>query len=138
MIRAYDSGKWMQPAAPLNKALPGVNAYQPHVFSDGHGSVWVAAKPHMNAPGGNANRGYWEYYVTHLDGERLEQSRDHSRQPRTFQHAHQRALSPRTATYGWRGRPTVARSSSPIARFARKSLQVRLPIRKAPHPHSGP
>ena len=68
MIRAYDGAKWLQPASSLNKALPGANAYQPHVFSDGHGSVWVAAKPHMNAPGGNANRGYWEYYVTHLEG----------------------------------------------------------------------
>ena len=69
MIRAYDGAKWLQPAAVLNKALPGANAYQPHVFSDGHGSVWVAAKPHIAAAGGNGNRGYWEYYVTHLDGD---------------------------------------------------------------------
>jgi hypothetical protein len=70
MIRAWDGSKWMQPAGPLNEALPGTNAYQPHVFSDGHGSVWVAAKPHMsaNAQGANANRGFWEYYLTHLDG----------------------------------------------------------------------
>jgi hypothetical protein len=72
MIRAYDGMKWLQPASSLNKALPGQNAYQPHVFSDGHGSVWVAAKPHLssaNQAGANANRGYWEYYLTHLGGE---------------------------------------------------------------------
>ncbi len=71
MIRAYDGAKWTQPASSLNKALPGQNAFQPHVFSDGHGSIWVAAKPHMNAPaggGGRGNRGYWEYYLTHLEG----------------------------------------------------------------------
>ena len=70
MIRAYDGSKWLQPASSLNEALPGTNAYQPHVFSDGHGSVWVAAKPHMSATGGNANRGFWEYYITHLDGDK--------------------------------------------------------------------
>jgi hypothetical protein len=68
MIKAWDGTKWMQPAA-LNKVLPGANAFQPHVFSDGHGSVWVASKSHLAATGGNANRGYWEYYVTHLDGD---------------------------------------------------------------------
>jgi hypothetical protein len=67
VIRAYDGSKWLQPAKPLNKALPGVNAYQPQVFSDGHGSVWVAAKPRLSAGGGNGNRGYWEYYLTHLE-----------------------------------------------------------------------
>ena len=69
MIRAYDGSKWLQSGAVLNKALPGQNAYQPHVFSDGHGSVWVAAKSHLSAPQGNANRGYWEYYLTHLEGD---------------------------------------------------------------------
>ncbi|MBV9085139.1 MAG: hypothetical protein JOZ62_20885 [Acidobacteriaceae bacterium] len=68
MIRAHEGNKWMQPASALNKILPGQNSFQPHVFSDGHGSVWVAAKCHLKAAGGNANRGYWEYYLTHLDG----------------------------------------------------------------------
>jgi hypothetical protein len=69
IARAYDGNKWLQPATELNKALPGENAFQPHIYSDGHGSVWVAAKSHLHAPQGNANRGYWEYYLTHLDGD---------------------------------------------------------------------
>jgi len=69
IVRAWDGSKWLQAAASLNKALPGQNAFQPHVFSDGHGSVWVIGKSRLQAGGGNGNRGYWEYYATHLDGD---------------------------------------------------------------------
>jgi hypothetical protein len=46
------------------------NTYQPHVFSDGRGSVWVVAKTRTNIPvaGGPGQRGYWEYSLTRFEG----------------------------------------------------------------------
>ena len=71
-IRCYQNGGWREPALPLSSALKG-NTYEPHVFSDGKGSVWVAASRHLSGGAGfNANRtpmGYWEYWLTHFDGE---------------------------------------------------------------------
>ena len=64
-IRCWANGKWQQTAAPLVSAFTG-NTYQPHVFSDGRGSIWVAASSRHNAQGGPG--GYWEYSMTHLDG----------------------------------------------------------------------
>ncbi|MBI3681828.1 MAG: hypothetical protein HY235_15720 [Acidobacteria bacterium] len=63
-IRCYDGGQWREPSKPLDSAFEG-NTYQPHVFSDGKGSVWVAAKRRL--PGDPPPRGYWEYWLTHLD-----------------------------------------------------------------------
>ncbi len=67
-IRCYENGKWQTPQKPLASVFKGVNIYQPHVFSDGRGSVWVAAKIRLSANAQNANMGYWEYWITHLDG----------------------------------------------------------------------
>ena len=79
-IRCYDHGKWLEPQAPLAPALGGADAYQPNVFSDGGGSVWVVglvrkyathrpATPERPAywEHGRSQYGYWEYCVTHLD-----------------------------------------------------------------------
>ena len=68
-IRCWANGKWQHAAAPLASAFTG-NTYVPQVFSDGHGSVWVAANTRHNGPGTPppAPRGYWEYSMTHLDG----------------------------------------------------------------------
>jgi hypothetical protein len=83
-IRCYANGKWLEPVAPLAAVFRGADTYQPHVFSDGSGSVWVVAKvrkfatqrpplPQKEAywetwvPG---PLGYWEYLVTHLDAGR--------------------------------------------------------------------
>jgi len=70
-VRVYDGGQWRDPA-PLSSAFPkGMNVYQPHIFSDGAGSVWVAAKARVlgRAERGVRNvRGWFEYRVTHLDG----------------------------------------------------------------------
>jgi hypothetical protein len=65
-IRCYENGQWRAPQKPLASAFKGGNTYQPHVFSDGRGSVWVAAKIRLNATP-DANMGYWEYWMTHLD-----------------------------------------------------------------------
>jgi hypothetical protein len=68
-IRVRVNGAWKTTEAELGEAFPQGNTYQPHVFSDGKGSVWVAAKTRFNAPAtAQGNRGYWEYYVSHLDG----------------------------------------------------------------------
>jgi hypothetical protein len=67
-IRCYENGQWRVPQKALAAAFKGVNTYQPHVFSDSHGSVWVAAKIRMSANAQNANMGYWEYWITHFDG----------------------------------------------------------------------
>ncbi|MBM3811438.1 MAG: hypothetical protein FJW20_07355 [Acidimicrobiia bacterium] len=66
-IKCYDNGQWRDPAAALATAYPtGNNTYQPHVFSDGQGSVFVAAKTRL--AGQQGNRGWWEYRLTRLEG----------------------------------------------------------------------
>ncbi|MBN8729137.1 MAG: hypothetical protein J0L64_01250 [Acidobacteria bacterium] len=68
-IRCYDNGTWRDPAQPVNEPFSDSNTYQPHVFSDGAGSVFVVAKTRYNqAVQPRGNRGYWEYRVSHLDG----------------------------------------------------------------------
>jgi hypothetical protein len=64
-LRCYDNGQWREPAKPVD--LGQGNTYQPHVYSDGKASVWLAAKRRLTGP--EANRGYWEYWMTHLDGD---------------------------------------------------------------------
>jgi hypothetical protein len=73
-VRVYDSGQWRD-TAPLHAVFgAGQNSYQPHIFSDGKGSVWVIAKTRVNPEVQQrpnrppARRGYWEYFVTHCDG----------------------------------------------------------------------
>ncbi|MDQ6663599.1 MAG: hypothetical protein M3Z23_04325, partial [Acidobacteriota bacterium] len=66
-IRCWADGRWQQTAAPLAAAFGPGNTYQPHVFSDGRGSIWVAASTRHNG-GGAGPGGYWEYSITHLDG----------------------------------------------------------------------
>ena len=68
-IACYDNGTWRHPAQPVNEPFSDSNTYQPHVFSDGAGSVYVVAKTRYNQPvQPRGNRGFWEYRVTHLDG----------------------------------------------------------------------
>jgi hypothetical protein len=68
-----ENGDWRVPVQPLAEAFPkGDNTYQPHVFSDGRGSVWVAAKTRTSIPSpvGTGQRGYWEYRLTRYEGDR--------------------------------------------------------------------
>lgn len=68
-LRCYENGQWRETAQPLSGAFDQGNIYQPHVFSDGKGSVYVVAKRRIAAPPPPPNpRGYWEYWMTHLDG----------------------------------------------------------------------
>ena len=96
-IRCYDGGQWKKPAASLDGRFPGGSAYQPHVFSDGRGSVWVAAKIAHELPARSRWRppkpaaGYWEYWVTHLDGDVWSQA---CRRCRTARAAPARASTP--------------------------------------------
>ncbi len=72
-LRCFENGAWRDPAQPLASAFQTGNTYQPHVFSDGRGSVWVAAKTRFLAAAAGQqfpNRGYWENWLTHLDGDR--------------------------------------------------------------------
>ncbi len=69
-IRVYDGGRWRSPESPLASAFTG-NTYQPHVFSDGRGSVWVAAKVRKTSfagQQGRGQRGFWEYELTRPEG----------------------------------------------------------------------
>lgn len=69
-IRCYDNGQWREPVKSLYSAFTENFTYQPHVWSDGKGSVWVAAKQRINGALLQNNRrgpGFWEYYLTHLD-----------------------------------------------------------------------
>jgi hypothetical protein len=71
-IRCLAGGEWKEPVQPLSAAFPAGNVHQPHVLSDGGGSVWVAAKRRHQPPvePGQRNRpGYWYYLISHLDGE---------------------------------------------------------------------
>src|SRR5436309_14153235 len=64
--------QWQEPEALLATAFSGGNTYQPHVFSDGRGSVWVVAKTRKvgaaDGQGGRNPRGYWEYALTRFEG----------------------------------------------------------------------
>jgi hypothetical protein len=69
-IRCLENGQWRDPAQPLHRAFapevaPGQFVYQPHVFADAAGNIWVAAKRRIQGRDKAApNRGYWEYYLT--------------------------------------------------------------------------
>ncbi len=70
-ISVYDGGQWRVPESSLASAFTG-NTYQPHVFSDGRGSVWVAAKVRKTSftgQQGRGQRGFWEYELTHPEGQ---------------------------------------------------------------------
>ena len=69
-IKCLVGSQWREPDSALASVFQG-NTYQPHVFSDGRGSVWVAAKSRKNGARtgtGNNPRGYFEYAITRLAG----------------------------------------------------------------------
>jgi hypothetical protein len=70
-LRVWSSGQWSEPAAPPASAISG-NSYHPQVWPDGQGSVWLAAKARRagtdDGQSGRNPRGYFEYWVTHLEG----------------------------------------------------------------------
>src|SRR5581483_7279525 len=76
-VRCLVGNEWKEPAA-IADGMPA-NAYHPEIFSDGHGSVWVAAIRIVTGGGGDGGRGkkkkgagavaaHFEYWVSHLDG----------------------------------------------------------------------
>jgi hypothetical protein len=71
-IKCLVSGEWREPEASLSAAFAGGNTYQPHVFSDGRGSVWVVAKTRKAGAAGQQGRpqqnGFWEYGLTRFEG----------------------------------------------------------------------
>jgi len=84
-VKVLENGKWLEPSSPLTAAFGGGNVYQPHIYSDGKGSIWAIAKvrdngqqPQAKKAGGqkkNANkkkapaaRGFFEYRLSHLSG----------------------------------------------------------------------
>ena len=83
-IACFEKGEWLQPEASLAEVFRPYNTYQPGVFSDGSGSVWVVA---MERRTGGPTRdsilfrkrsypeywrrrpdGYWGYWITRLEG----------------------------------------------------------------------
>ena len=76
-LLCYQDGKWHSPSAPLASAFGNVNAYQPQVFSDGTGSVWVAVKLRKTGPPKPIfppRPGYFEYWVTRVEGSQWAES----------------------------------------------------------------
>jgi hypothetical protein len=91
-IRCYEGGRWREPAQSLaslyggrkgeRAGLPGeavwqeaavapytgTNSFQPHVFSDGQGSVWVISKILVVSPASAKRTIYWEYRASHFNG----------------------------------------------------------------------
>ena len=76
-IRCYAGGRVQAPVQPLQTALRQGKgepkwSFHPHVFSDGSGHVWVAAKRQILV-GGEGEKGelsYFEYWVTRYDADR--------------------------------------------------------------------
>ena len=83
-IACFENGAWFRPEATLAEVFRPYNTYQPGVFSDGSGSVWVVA---MERRTGGPTRdsvlfrkrsypeywrrrpdGYWGYWITRLEG----------------------------------------------------------------------
>lgn len=74
-IRCFDQGRWHELAQPLAEAFGAGNTYQPNVFADGKGSVYVVAKRRLVGPQAvERARGYWEYWVTHWEGKEWSQA----------------------------------------------------------------
>ena len=76
-IRCYSNGRLQAPREPLQQVFSAGAGkpkwtYQPHVFSDGPGNVWVAAKRFIldEAEGEAGELGYFEYWLTRYDGDR--------------------------------------------------------------------
>ncbi len=75
-VRTFANGRLQAPADELERVMkPAGGApdwtYQPHLFRDGKGSIWAAAKRRINANlEGRGNRGYWEYYLSRYAGDR--------------------------------------------------------------------
>ena len=79
-LRFQEGGAWRVPAAELPQEFLDGYAHQPHLYSDGRGSLWLAAKlrrfkdgppPSLPLRAGYqplGQRGYWDYWVTHLEG----------------------------------------------------------------------
>ena len=75
-VAVYDNGNWRAPAQPVNEVFTDANTYQPHVFSDGAGSVFVVAKTRYSyAQQPRGARGFWEYRVTHYNGGKWDPAR---------------------------------------------------------------
>lgn len=73
-IRCFDGGRPRDTEDSLESAFAGAaNTYQPHVFSDRKGGVWVTAKWRRNIPdptpvNPNRSTGYFEYALTRFNG----------------------------------------------------------------------
>ena len=66
-IAFYQGGHWWEPKKPLSDAYHNSDTYHPRVFSDGAGSVWVAAMSRQRGAGVRPNPdsrpAYWELYM---------------------------------------------------------------------------
>jgi hypothetical protein len=75
-VLVYDNGNWRAPAQPAAAVFTDAPTYQPHVFSDGAGSVYVVAKTRYSFPlQPRGARGYWEYRLTRYAGSSWEPAR---------------------------------------------------------------
>ena len=76
-IRCYGGGRVQAPVKPLQEALAQGEGdpkwtFHPHVFTDGNGNIWVAAKRQIRV-GGEGEKGelsYFEYWVARYDRDR--------------------------------------------------------------------
>ena len=76
-IRCYGGGRVQAPVKPLQEALAQGKGepkwtFHPHVFTDGNGNIWVAAKRQIRV-GGEGEKGelsYFEYWVARYDRDR--------------------------------------------------------------------
>ena len=127
-VRCFANGRLQTTGQPLQEAFSRVDGapgwtYTPHLFTDGSGSVWAAAKLRLNYVSETAgNRGYWEYYLTRLNGDRWTD-------PVAFPHSWGRSSTRVTATrspegdliFGW---PTDNRTGTYAHRPIRGQVYV--------------
>lgn len=75
-VRVLDNGRWGAVDMNLAGAFAQGNTYQPHVFADSKGGIWIAAKSRINSNTQvQGARGYFEYAATRFDGTTWSQAR---------------------------------------------------------------
>jgi len=82
-IRCLENGNWRAPASPLESVFAGDRVSQPHVFAFGS-EIRVVARIRKTIPGAAQNppdyyfpspqKGYWEYWITGLQGDHWAQA----------------------------------------------------------------
>ena len=147
LVAAYAGGSLRTTARPLQSVFSAAAGtpkwtYQPHVLADSLGNVRVVAKRLIRHRGERTGtRGYWEYWMTRLDGDSWTAAEP---LPHSFGRSSTRmnaASAPDGSFWMAHGRQTTARPRTPTGRCAERpgsascSRQARLLTRRSSRSH---